>query len=263
MVEKFLRIQRFLVDVEQVRQPVGRLILLGGCAGCLFRFRLVQPVRGHAQFCNLMHGFGADLEFDVDPGRSDKRGVQRLIAVVFRNGDEIFQSLRDWAVELVQDAQRHVAVEIGANHDPEPVDVVELGKAVAFVIHLAVDGKNGFFARLDARVKTGCGKHRFDFLLHLVHQVASPLAGIAQCFFKNGMAPRVQIPERQILQFPVAAVEAEPVGDRCINLQGFRGDARLCFPAHFRKRSHVVQAVSQLDENHAHIVGHGQQHLAK
>jgi hypothetical protein len=71
------------------------------------------------------------------------------------------------------------------------------------------------------------------------------------------------VAEGQFLQFAVERVEAEPVGDRRVDVRAFRGDAAPLFGAHRVQRLHVVQAVGELDQDHAHVARHGQQHLAE
>ena len=75
VVQEFVGIQCFLLDVEQALEPVGGLATLAvGCS--LFAVRLVQPVCRHARLGHLVHGIGAHLEFHMDAGRTDQRGVQ-------------------------------------------------------------------------------------------------------------------------------------------------------------------------------------------
>jgi hypothetical protein len=67
-------------------------------------------VRGHAGLGHQVHLLGADLELDVDAGGPDQRGVQRLVAVDLGDGDVVLEAARHRLVQLVQHAQRGVAV---------------------------------------------------------------------------------------------------------------------------------------------------------
>ncbi len=73
----------------------------------------------------------------------------------------------------------------------------------------------------------------------------------------------MQVRERQILQFAVNIVQAQPVRDRHVHFHRFGGDAALLGRRHVVERAHIVQAVGQLDQDHAHVRGHRQQHLAE
>ena len=50
--------------------------------------------------------------------------------------------------------------------------------------------------------------------------------------------------------------------NRRINIHGFLGNAPAFFGAEVLQRAHVMQTIGELDQHHAHIVDHRQQHLA-
>ena len=163
----------------------------------------------------------------------------------------------------MQNAQRDVAIQIAADQNPKTVNIVDLRKAVALFFHLAVDGKDGFLARGDARLEACCGKGLFNFFLYVIYQRAAALVGILQRLLHNGVAPGMQVFEGKVFQLAVAVIQPQPIGQRRVNFQRLGRDAGLRLTLHVRHGAHIVQAVCQLHQNDAHIVGHGQQHLAK
>ena len=52
------------------------------------------------------------------------------------------------------------------------------------------------------------------------------------------------------------------MGERGIDFEGFAGDASGASGGRCSQRAHVVQAVGHLDEDHADVGDHGEQHLA-
>ncbi len=74
---------------------------------------------------------------------------------------------------------------------------------------------------------------------------------------------RVDVAEGQFLQFLAHVLHAHAPGERRIDLHRLLGDALALVLRHVVERAHVVQAVGELDEQHAHIVGNGQQQLAQ
>ena len=68
--------------------------------------------------------------------------------------------------------------------------------------------------------------------------------------------------ESQIFELAANQDHAEPVGHGRVNVERFARDALLLFGIEELQRAHVVQAVGQLDHHDAHIVDHGEQHLA-
>ena len=71
-----------------------------------------------------------------------------------------------------------------------------------------------------------------------------------------------EIAKREIFEFAANEAHAEPIGDRRVDVERFAGDALLAFGVEIFERAHVVQAIGQLDQHHAHVVDHGQKHLA-
>ena len=57
-------------------------------------------------------------------------------------------------------------------------------------------------------------------------------------------------------------VQAQTVGQGRVDVHGLLGDAALLVGLLEIKGAHVVQAVGQFDHQHAHVVAHGQDHLA-
>jgi hypothetical protein len=69
--------------------------------------------------------------------------------------------------------------------------------------------------------------------------------------------------ERELLQLAVGLVEAEPVGDRRVDVERLGGDAHPLLAVDRVHGAHVVQPVGELDQDHAHVARHRQQHLAE
>ena len=74
---------------------------------------------------------------------------------------------------------------------------------------------------------------------------------------------RLDEAERQVLQAPLEVPDAQPVGQRRVDVQGLPGDGDALLGRVGAERLHVVKAVRQLDQHHAYVLGRGHQHLAK
>ena len=76
---------------------------------------------------------------------------------------------------------------------------------------------------------------------------------------------RLHEAERQVFQFPFQLPDAEPVGQRRIEIEGLaRVLARdVVFLAQFGKMAQRGQARSQTHQHHAQVGRHGEQHLAQ
>jgi hypothetical protein len=72
----------------------------------------------------------------------------------------------------------------------------------------------------------------------------------------------LEVTEGKILQLAANQAHAQAVGDGRVNVDRFAGDALLTFGVEIFQRTHIVQAVGELDHHHAHVVHHCQQHFA-
>ena len=258
--EEFGRVARLLLDVEQRLQPRMRALLQVGRV----RFAaLVQPVRRHARFGRAVHFLRADLEFDGCAVRADDGRVQRLVAVQLANRDVILELARHGLVQAVQGAQGHVTVGKAAHHHAEAVHVQHLRERQVLAAHLFIDVVQGLFAARDVGFEFGHGQGAFHRFHDLVDHFAPVAARRLDGFRQGAVAHRVQVRERQVLQLVVNIVQAEAVRDRHIHFHGLAGDAAFFCRRHEVQRAHIVQAVGQFDQNHAHVGRHRQQHLAE
>ena len=69
--------------------------------------------------------------------------------------------------------------------------------------------------------------------------------------------------EAQVLEQHLETVDAEAVGDRCVDVERLAGDAGALLGGHGAEGLHVVQPVGELDEDDANVLDHRQHHLAK
>ena len=74
---------------------------------------------------------------------------------------------------------------------------------------------------------------------------------------------RMDVAEAQILQFPLELPDAQPVGQGRKDVQRLACDPFALVGRLAAQGAHVVQTIGQLDEHHARIFHHGQEHLAQ
>ena len=130
-------------------------------------------------------------------------------------------------------------------------------------VHLAVDGVQRLLSAHDAHAHAVLREGGLDLALHARDQVLAARARLVQCLGQHFVAPGVEEAERQVLQFAVGEVQAQAVGDGGVDLQRFAADALPLAARHVAHGAHVVGAVRQLDQDHPHVLGHRQQHLAE
>ena len=101
---------------------------------------LVLPVRRDAFFRHAMHLFGADLYFERLAVGSDHRGMQRLVEIRTRDGDEVFDAPRYRPPFVVNHSQGRVAVLDRVCNDAQREKIVHLIHTDLLPLHLLVDG---------------------------------------------------------------------------------------------------------------------------
>ncbi len=110
----------------------------------------VRPVGGNTHLRHLIHIFRTNLHFDRHAVRPDHRGVQRLIAVRFRNGDIVFHAARTRLIQTVHLAEYAVAGVRILDDYAEGINIHDRVKTLLFKHHFAVDGVQMLFATANA-----------------------------------------------------------------------------------------------------------------
>ena len=73
----------------------------------------------------------------------------------------------------------------------------------------------------------------------------------------------VEVAQAQVLEIPLDLPHAEAMRDRRVDLDGLARDRLLLVGRQTLQRAHVVQAVGQLDDDNADVLGHRHEHLAQ
>ena len=136
---------------HELAHPGQALLVLGrdGVTG------LVLPVRGDALFSDAMHLLGADLDFKLVAARRDERGVQRLVEVRPRHGDEVLDAPRHGPPLRVQQAEHRVALGDRVADDADSQQIVDLVDGNLLRGELLLNGIKTLDARLDAGLDAG------------------------------------------------------------------------------------------------------------
>ena len=107
------------------------------------------------------------------------------------------------------------------------------------------------------------GKLAGELLLDPCNQMAVAVGELVQPLADELVGFGIELPEGQILQFLAQAVHAHAAGERRIDVERFLGDAGAALRRHMLQRAHIVQPVGELDQQHAHVIGDGEQKLAQ
>src|SRR5690606_19164885 len=114
-------------------------------------------------FRHHVHVFGADLHLNRDTVRAYHRGVQRLIAVRFWNGDIVFHTPRTRLIEAMHLTEHAVAGIQIVDDNAEGVNIHDRVETLLFHDHFAVNGVEMLLASAYATGNTGFLQTAFDF----------------------------------------------------------------------------------------------------
>ena len=214
-----------------------------------------------------MHLARPHLDLERPALRPDHRRVQRAVAVQLRHRDVVLEAAGHRPPERVDQAERPVAVAralvAGAlddhAHGREVVDLVELA---ALLGHLVVDRVEVLRAARDLGrdvdlLELGLEHHR-----RLADVLLAVGAALADHRLDLLVLARVERREREILELPLELVDAETVCQRRVDLERLLGLLDLLLLPEVLDRAHVVEAVGELDQDHAHVLRHRHDHLA-
>ena len=125
--------------------------------------------------------------------------------------------------------------------------------------------EKGCFSRPETSTrKPALGKALLDLQGNSIDLPAILIAQLLQPGFDGGVTFRLQLAEGQRLHFAHIFVHPHALGQRGVDIHRLARDALALFGRlDEMQRAHVVQPVRQLHQQHADILGHGEQELAQ
>lgn len=253
------------LPVEQPGEPArpGRVDALAVARGLLLRRRCVGVAeRDDSGLGDLVHLVGADEDLDdLAVLRAGHRGVQRLVQVELRYGDEVLELRDDGRHTGVQFAEDGVTVGVLLHEHQEAAEV-----GAAERVALAGDAVHGD--------EVAGPDEDFGGDVRLAEYPAHLVGDLGERVVRAGGVLGDQLPgvlvllgvhdrEDQVLQLGLERLDAEPFGERDEHVPGHLGDALLFLPAHDAEGAHVVEPVGEFDRHHADVVAGGEEHLAE
>ena len=163
----------------------------------------------------------------------------------------------------MHDPERAITVGSLPHDDAEAEDVRQLLEGKRLRLHLAEDRIRLLLATLHLGVEALFAKQGTEFLLDLHNEVAILVGEVPEPVDDRLVGLRVHVAEGELLQLVAHVLHAHAAGERRIDLHRLLGDAGALFLRHEIERAHVVQAIGELDQQHAHVVGDGKQELAQ
>ena len=149
------------------------------------------------------------------------------------------------------------------DHDAQAIDIDDLGQRRALALHLSIDAIQMLFARLDLGRDAGLLQRRLELHVNLVEKFLLIAAGALERALDDAIALRVESLEAEFLELQLHGVEPEPLGHRRVDIERLARHLATLGWCHGTHGAQVVGAIGELDQDHAQIAHHRQQHLAK
>lgn len=247
---------------KKLSQPRHALFVRGRGAERISRF-LVAPVRGHAEFGELVHRARADLDFDGPPRLVRHDGVERLIAVRLRVRDVVVVFLREDRELFLHDREHRVALLDRPDDDAHGPNVKELIEAQVLSLHLLPDGIDVLRAPRDVRRDVVLAQKLLNAGDRLVDEFDA-LGAVPLEFARDGVVLLgAREAKRQVFELPLDLPDTEAVGKRRIERERVLAVGAALLALARSEPAKRLQAARKLQEHNAQILAHGKEHAAR
>ena len=120
-----------------------------------------------------------------------------------------------------------------------------------------------FFARLDPPGNRRLLQRRLELRADLAEEFLLIAARALERALDDAVALRIKSPKAQILELELHRIQAEPLGHRRVDVERLARDGAALGGRQRIDGAQVVRAIGELDQDHAQIAHHRQQHLAE
>ena len=246
-----------LLAFQQTAYPFE--VLLTAAAGTL----LVFPVGCDTVFGSLVHIPGTDLHFKGNALLANHCCMQGLVHIGLGCGDVVLKPSGHQIEQVVDMTQNVIAVGDGIHNAAEGIQIVQFLQRLTLGLHFAIDGINVLNATIGGVLDAHGSQSLGDGLLDGAHERFILLFVGTEVCHDFVILSGVQIPQRGIFQFPLDLLHTKTVCQRCVDVHGLPALLDLLFGGLVLHGTHIVQPVSNLDQHHADIFGHGHEHFAQ
>lgn len=255
--QDFFSEERTFLFQERVHRDAYEILIVP--PDLLIAIDLIEDMRRCPPLRFLIHGLRADLYLDrlAVSLEAQHGGMQALVAIRFRNGDEVLESFREGREVSVYQTEDSIAIRDVIHDDPESKHIIDITYAFdAVLFQLPVDGV-GFFDAVGDGVLI-LFREDFPHLLQRLGQESILFKGVVGQLSRDmEITVEIQLAQRQRLHGLLEGIEAQTCGDRGIDREGFVGyPLRYLRVLMMLERSEVIDAIGELDEDASDILCH-------
>ena len=230
---------------------------------------LILPMCCKTFLGNVIHAAATNLDLNPFTIGTHHSEVQSLVTIGL------------WVTHPVTDTVRTQLVDIGNGRVNVPAllllvhtgvhlkddahckQVVHFVEADSLVLHLVPDRVDRLDAGTHLILNPHLVKHRDYRDGKILVNLVSFGGSLGNFSFQISIHLRMFIPETELFQFGFNGKKTQSVCQRSIDVKCFTGNFELLRGTHRRESTHVMQPVSNLDQNHTDVVRHSEQQLAE
>ena len=230
---------------------------------------LVAPVGCDASFGNIVHALRAYLHLHPFLFGTQHGDVQAFVAVRLRHAEPVAHTFGVRGVHIRDDGKRLPALLFllfyrTVDDDADGKEVVHALEGTFLLLHLLPDRVDTLRASLHMELQSGILQLLLNRTDKLLYVFVACLFGGVQFLLDVIVGIVLQVFQRQVLQFALQLVQAQLMGQGCIEVGRLFTDAPLgLLIIRVPDLSHQVHAVCYHDENHAHILCKRKQQVAE
>ena len=219
-------------------------------------------MRSDSLFSDAVHLFSADLYFELMSAFADDGGVERLVAVSARDGDEVLDAAGHGTPQRMNQAEYGVAGGKVVRDDANGEQVVDLIEGDFGALQFLKDGEVALDAPFNACIDVVFPQLLVECVLNPAQELlaldALGFDGLGDFLEADGIG----VAESEVFQFTADFAHPEAMGERCVDVEGLARNSFAAVGLQVLKRAHVVQAISEFDEDNPDVGDHGQKHFA-
>ena len=189
--------------------------------------------------------------------------MHALIHVRLRGGYIVLESAGHGLEHIMDNAQHIIAVGYRVNDDTKSTQVEYTVDIELLRIHFAVDTVDMLYSAVYRDLKPLLLEALFYFRFDRGHEAFERIHAVVECIGYLLVARRVKVHQCEVLKLPFGSLHTETVRDGGVYLHRLQRFLALLFLGLIGHGTHIMQAVGDLYENYADVLGHCHKHLAQ
>ena len=173
---------------------------------------IIVETSGETTFGVFVHFMGSNLELNNAFVLSNNGGVERLITVLLRHGDIIFDAARHWHIEGMNDAERKIAVGDIIDDNTEGGKVVDFAHVLIVFSEFFVEGIDGFDSTRYLEFNFFAAESFGNFFLYFLHGFFGGNIVFFDSVGKLTVALRIDIRKSNIGHFDTKTAHIKTIG---------------------------------------------------